>query len=75
MPGVSIVPYPVFPSQLTPEHWSGWHGAPLLVIGEYSKFLATVTRPLWNPFSRRGRSPERQQGWVFNTRGIRPTTG
>jgi len=72
MPGVSITPHPVFPSHVAPEHWSGWHGAPLLVIGEYSKFLASVTRPLWNPLFPRV-NPERQQGWVSNARSPQRT--
>jgi uncharacterized SAM-binding protein YcdF (DUF218 family) len=48
MPGITIVAHPVFAPRLDPERWWGWHGAPLLVVGEYHKYLAAWLRPLLN---------------------------
>lgn len=45
MPAVRIVADPVFAPRLDPEGWWSWHGAPLLVIGEYGKYLAAWLRP------------------------------
>jgi hypothetical protein len=46
MPGIVIVPHPVFAPHVDPERWWGRHGAPLLVIGEFEKYLAAWLRPL-----------------------------
>jgi uncharacterized SAM-binding protein YcdF (DUF218 family) len=46
MPGVAIVAHPVFAQRVDLERWWGWHGAALLIIEEYHKFLATWVRPL-----------------------------
>ena len=46
MPGMKIVPHPVFAHHLDPERLWGWHGAIPVVIEEYGKFLATWVRPL-----------------------------
>ena len=46
MPGLTIVAHPVFAHRLDQERWWGWHGAILLVVEEYDKFLATWLRPL-----------------------------
>lgn len=45
MPQVTIIAQPVFAQHLAPERWSSWHGAPLLIIGEYDKYLAAWLRP------------------------------
>jgi uncharacterized SAM-binding protein YcdF (DUF218 family) len=46
MPDVEIVPHPVFPEQVKPQHWWAWHGTAALLIGEYGKYLAALFRPL-----------------------------
>jgi len=49
MPGIAIVAYPVFAQHPDPEHWWGWHGAALLVVGEYAKYLAAWLLPVTGP--------------------------
>jgi hypothetical protein len=46
MPGLTIIAHPVFVQHPDPERLWGWHGAILLVVEEYHKFLATWVRPL-----------------------------
>jgi len=46
MPDVAIVAHPVFAPHLDPEQWWSRHGAPLLIVGEYHKYLAAWLRPL-----------------------------
>jgi uncharacterized SAM-binding protein YcdF (DUF218 family) len=46
MPGIVIVPHPVFAPHVDPERWWGRHGAPLLVVVEFEKYLAAWLRPL-----------------------------
>ena len=48
MPQVRIVPHPVYAHHVDPERWWSWHGAPLLLLGEYDKYLATLALPLLN---------------------------
>jgi uncharacterized SAM-binding protein YcdF (DUF218 family) len=48
MPQLRIVANPVFAHHMTPEHVWGWHGAAVLVIGEYHKYLAALLRPLFD---------------------------
>src|SRR3984893_464778 len=50
MPRVKIIPHPVFAHHVDPERWWSWHGAPLLVFGEYDKFLASWARPVLSAF-------------------------
>jgi uncharacterized SAM-binding protein YcdF (DUF218 family) len=50
MPRVRVVPHPVFAHRLDPERWWSWHGAPLLVLGEYDKFLISWARPMLGRF-------------------------
>ncbi len=45
MPQLTIVAHPVFAHHLDPERWWSWHGAPLLVVSEYGKYLAAWIRP------------------------------
>jgi uncharacterized SAM-binding protein YcdF (DUF218 family) len=45
MPQVTIVAHPVFAHHLDPERWWSWRGAPLLILGEYGKYLAAWIRP------------------------------
>ena len=46
MPETRIVAHPVFAHRHDPERLWGWHGAILVVVEEYNKFLATLVRPL-----------------------------
>lgn len=46
MPRLRIVANPVFAHHVNPERIWGWHGAAMLVIGEYHKYLAALTWPL-----------------------------
>ncbi len=46
-PDVEIVPYPVFSQQVGGERWWGWRGTAALLISEYTKYLATLLRPLF----------------------------
>ena len=48
MPGITIVAHPVFASHLDPERWWSWHGAPMLTLREYHKYLAAWLRPVLN---------------------------
>ena len=45
MPGVTIVPHPVF-APFGSERWWSRHGAPLLLLREYDKYLAALLRPV-----------------------------
>jgi len=52
MPQVGIIPHPVYAHHVDPERWWSWHGAPLLILGEYDKYLVTWALPLlgrWLP--------------------------
>jgi uncharacterized SAM-binding protein YcdF (DUF218 family) len=44
MPGIAIVPHPVFPESM-PRDWWGHPHAASLVIGEYLKYLVALARP------------------------------
>jgi uncharacterized SAM-binding protein YcdF (DUF218 family) len=46
MPGIRIVPHPVFPDRVREAHWWAWHGSAVLLISEYGKYLAALFRPL-----------------------------
>jgi uncharacterized SAM-binding protein YcdF (DUF218 family) len=45
MPQARIIAHPVFATPRDPERWWGRHGAALIVIGEYHKYLGAVLRP------------------------------
>ena len=44
MPGVTLVPHPVFPEHVKIDRWWQWPGTALLIAEEYSKFLFSVAR-------------------------------
>ena len=46
MPRVTIIAHPVYAHHVEPERWRNRHGAPVLVIGEYDKYLAAWLRPV-----------------------------
>jgi uncharacterized SAM-binding protein YcdF (DUF218 family) len=48
MPGITIIAHPVFAPHRDPERWWSRREAPLLVVGEFHKYLAARLRPLLN---------------------------
>jgi len=46
MPGIAIVPNPVFPTRVK-EDWWAWPGSTDLILAEYHKYLAAVLRSLF----------------------------
>lgn len=44
VPGVEIVPHPVFPENVRMREWWAWPGTASLVIAEYNKYLLAATR-------------------------------
>jgi uncharacterized SAM-binding protein YcdF (DUF218 family) len=44
MPGIAIIPNPVFPRNVKTRHWWLWPGTAALFVTEYSKYLAAVLR-------------------------------
>ncbi|MGH7048483.1 MAG: YdcF family protein [Stellaceae bacterium] len=49
MPGIEIVPHPVFPPSVKEQHWWAWRGTAALLVAEYVKYLAVLFRPLVEP--------------------------
>ena len=52
MPETTIIAHPVFAQHLELDRWLSRHGPPLLVIGEYDKYLAAWVRPALLPAMR-----------------------
>jgi len=46
MPGVEIIAHPVFPDEVSQEHWWASRGAVLLLANEYCKYLGALLRPV-----------------------------
>ncbi len=44
LPGVDLVPNPVFPEQVKRERWWAWPGTASLIIGEYNKYILAWVR-------------------------------
>ncbi len=42
MPGVTIVPHPVFPGHVKLGDWWRWPGTARLIVGEYNKYLLAL---------------------------------
>jgi uncharacterized SAM-binding protein YcdF (DUF218 family) len=49
MPGVEVLPYPVFPRQVRQEGWWRWPGTTDLLVREYNKYLVALLRGLALP--------------------------
>jgi uncharacterized SAM-binding protein YcdF (DUF218 family) len=49
MPGVQVLPYPVFPRQVRQEGWWRWPGTTNLLVREYNKYLVALLRGLVLP--------------------------
>ncbi|MFQ5765065.1 MAG: YdcF family protein [Rhodospirillales bacterium] len=74
MPGVDLVPHPVFPENVKHDRWWAWPGTAGLMISEYNKYLLAWSRhwvgrllgeadaaagpPVDEPGGQGGRSPE-----------------
>ena len=43
MPGIRVVPHPVFPERVK-QHWWLWPGTAALIVGEYDKCLVALLR-------------------------------
>lgn len=61
MPQLTIVPHPVLALHLDPDGWWGRHGAILLVLGEYDKYLAAQLRPGLAVLRRAMPAPQQQE--------------
>jgi uncharacterized SAM-binding protein YcdF (DUF218 family) len=46
MPEIDIVPHPVFPNRVNDQRWWASRRTAALLVVEYSKYLATLARPL-----------------------------
>jgi uncharacterized SAM-binding protein YcdF (DUF218 family) len=46
MPGIDIIPHPVFPEGVKHDGWWESPGTASLLVGEYGKYLAALFRPL-----------------------------
>ncbi len=44
MPGIEIVPHPVFPEHVKQRDWWRWPGSASLIISEYNKYLVALAR-------------------------------
>ena len=44
MPGVTLIPHPVFPENVKQDRWWAWPGTASLMIGEYDKYLLAWSR-------------------------------
>ncbi|MBC7907561.1 MAG: YdcF family protein [Rhodospirillaceae bacterium] len=49
LPGITIVPHPVFPDAVKSREWWRWPGTAALLATEYSKYLAAITRHWFLP--------------------------
>lgn len=49
MPGMRIVPHPVFPDAFKKDQWWRWPGTAHLLATEYTKYLGALARPLFMP--------------------------
>jgi len=47
MPGVRIVPHPVFADRVKQGQWLVWPGTANLIVGEYEKYLLALARPIF----------------------------
>jgi uncharacterized SAM-binding protein YcdF (DUF218 family) len=45
MPGIALVPHPVFPTGFKAESWWRWPGSASLIAGEFTKYLIALARP------------------------------
>jgi uncharacterized SAM-binding protein YcdF (DUF218 family) len=46
MPGIEIIAHPVFPDEVSQEHWWVSRGTAILLANEYGKYLGALIRPV-----------------------------
>lgn len=39
MPGITVIPHPIFPGHVKQRRWWAWPGTATLIVGEYNKLL------------------------------------
>ena len=44
MPGIGVIPHPVFPERVRIDRWWEWPGTAELIAGEYTKYLFALAR-------------------------------
>ena len=57
MPGITILPHPVFPEEVKREEWWLWPGTASLLVNEYHKYLVALARGWFADVSRGGAPP------------------
>ncbi|HJU17074.1 MAG TPA: YdcF family protein [Stellaceae bacterium] len=57
MPGVTIIPHPVYPNHVRLAHWWEWRGTAALIVREYLKYLGALFRPLIGRLRLKGPRP------------------
>ena len=62
MPGVTLVPHPVFTEHVKQKRWWAWPGTAVLIIGEYNKFLLANFRHVVGPWSDQGENKGENKG-------------
>ena len=60
MPGVKIVPHPVFPEHVKQNEWWAWPGTAALMASEYNKYLMSWVRLRTNYLFRRTSNPKKK---------------
>lgn len=55
MPGIRIIPHPVFPKSVKIREWWRWPGTATLMLGEYNKYLVVAARLAIQKLSNSGR--------------------
>jgi len=46
MPGIEIIAHPVFPDEVSQQHWWTSRGSVVLLASEYAKYLGALLRPV-----------------------------
>jgi uncharacterized SAM-binding protein YcdF (DUF218 family) len=57
MPGITILPHPVFPEEVKRDEWWLWPGTASLLVNEYHKYLVALARGWFADVSRGGAPP------------------
>ena len=57
MPGITILPHPVFPEEVKRDEWWLWPGTASLLVNEYHKYLVALARGWLADVSHHGAPP------------------